>query len=92
MTNNPNPAEHRDAARGFLSSVHATHHLLTQLYGKPNKTTDDWTKISELKCLIHAGYDAAQVHATLALTDAVSELIAKMPEPPAAPGWPETMV
>lgn len=68
-------SEHRDAARGYLTSVREAHHTLTKLYAKPNKSNDDWATISELKTMIHAGYDAAQVHATLALRDAVIELI-----------------
>lgn len=67
--------EHRDAARNFLSGVHATHHKLAELYARPNKTPDDWAQISELRTMIGAGYDAAQVHATLALRDAVIDLI-----------------
>lgn len=72
--------EHRDASRSFLSAVRETHHGLAGLYAKPNKTPDDWAKISELKTMIHAGYDAAQVHATLALRDAVIELIDTRPD------------
>lgn len=71
MTN----TEHRDASRSHLSAVHATHHSLAELYAKRGKSTEDWAKISELRTMIKAGYDAAQVHATLALRDAVIDLI-----------------
>jgi hypothetical protein len=71
--------EHRDASRNYLSSVHATHATLAKLYAKPNKSTDDWSQISELRTMISAGYDAAQVHATLSLRDAVAELVERLP-------------
>lgn len=52
-----------------------THHTLAALYAKPNKSPDDWARVSELRTMIRAGHGAAQVHATLALRDAVVELI-----------------
>lgn len=54
---------HADASR-------ETGRQLVDLYGKARKTTEDWTKISELAQLTRFGLEAANVEATLALRQA----------------------
>lgn len=56
-------ARHAEAAAESARQV-------VDLYGKPRKTTEDWSRISELARLTDFGLKAADVHATLALRQA----------------------
>lgn len=47
------------------------HRQLVELYGKPAKTTEDWSRVSQLIVTCRAGYDAAAMYAQLAQRAAV---------------------
>ena len=55
-----------DAARRHAQATREHHRQLIELYGKPAKTTDDWSTISQLIVSTRAGYDAAHVLSLLA--------------------------
>lgn len=55
-----------EAARGHAQATTVFHHQLVELYGKAAKTHEDWTTISQLIITTRAGYDRANVLATLA--------------------------
>ena len=55
-----------EGARRHAGATREHHRQLIELYGKPAKTTQDWTMISQLIVSTRAGYDAATVLATLA--------------------------
>lgn len=55
-----------EAARGHAQATAEYHRQLVELYGRPAKTHEDWTKISQLIITTRAGYDRATVLATLA--------------------------
>lgn len=73
MTNTKRPD--RAEAIGYLDNVRAVVDELVRLYAMPGKTNLDWARISELRTLIKAGHDAAQINAILALEGAVTELV-----------------
>lgn len=54
------------AARGHAQATAEFHRQLVELYGRPAKTHEDWTTISQLIITTRAGYDRATVLATLA--------------------------
>lgn len=61
---------HADQAGRHADAARETGRQLVDLYGKPRKTTEDWTRISELGRLTEFGLKAADVEATLALREA----------------------
>lgn len=61
---------HADQAGRHADAARETGRQLVELYGKRAKTTEDWTRISELARLTEFGLKAADVQATLALRQA----------------------
>lgn len=62
--------QHADQAQRHADAARETGRQLVELYGKPRKTTEDWSRISELAQLTRFGLEAADVEATLALRQA----------------------
>jgi hypothetical protein len=55
-----------EGARRHAQATREHHRQLIELYGKPAKTHEDWSMISQLIVSTRAGYDAASTLATLA--------------------------
>lgn len=55
-----------EGARQHATATREHHRQLIELYGRPAKTIEDWTMISQLIVSTRAGYEAASVLATLA--------------------------
>lgn len=68
--------QHADAAARRLAAVIELRHELSELADKPEKTPEEWARVSELRLQLQLAYDGAGVHAALAVYGAVSGLTA----------------
>jgi hypothetical protein len=72
-----NGRQHAEAAERRLEAVSASRHRLAELADLGNdKTPAMWAEVSELKLNLQLAYDGANVHAGLAVFEAVSDLTA----------------
>lgn len=61
---------HAEQAARHAEAAAESARQFVDMYGRRSKTTEDWTRISELGRLTDFGLKAADVHATLALRQA----------------------
>lgn len=68
--------QHADAAARRLGAVVELRHELAALAEKPEKTPEEWARVSELRLQLQLAYDGAAVHSQLAVYGAIGELTA----------------